>query len=143
MDSKAIIVETTVNAPVSVVWQALTDKAKMKEWYFELEEFKPEEDFKFQFYGGTDERQYLHLCKIIEVNPEKKLSHTWMYENVATETTVTWELDADRDNTRIRLTHEGVDNFPADNKDFAKENFVQGWTHIVKTALKDYVEKSL
>jgi uncharacterized protein YndB with AHSA1/START domain len=143
MTSDPIVVETVVNAPASIVWQALTNKAKMKEWYFDLEAFKPEEGFTFQFYGGTEERQYLHLCKVVEAIPEKKISHTWMYENVPTQTKVTWELTGEDNSTSIRLIHEGVEGFPADNRDFAKENFVAGWTHIVKTALKDYVEKSL
>ncbi len=93
--NEPIVVEANINAPASLVWQALTDKAGMKEWYFNLEEFKAEVGFKFQFYGGTEDKQYLHLCTIIEVIPEKKLSHTWMYENVTTETIVTWKLAGD------------------------------------------------
>jgi uncharacterized protein YndB with AHSA1/START domain len=142
MNSDPIVVETVVNAPASVVWQALTNKDKMKNWYFDLKEFRPEIGFVFQFYGGVEERQYLHLCKVIEAIPAKKLSHTWMYENVPTETIVTWELTSDNNETTVKVTQVGVDNFPTDNKDFARENFVAGWTHIVKTALKDYVEKS-
>lgn len=143
MTPGSIVVETEVNATATTVWQALTDKTKMKQWYFDLAEFRADEGFTFQFYGGTDEKQYLHLCKIIEVIAGKKLSHTWVYENVPIETIVTWELtETGQNTTKVKLTHQGVENFPADNKDFARENFVQGWTHIVTTALKDYVESA-
>ena len=30
----------------------------MKQWYFDLAEFKPEVGFKFQFMGGTEDNQY-------------------------------------------------------------------------------------
>jgi uncharacterized protein YndB with AHSA1/START domain len=141
MNSEPIIVETIVNAQATVIWNALTDKEQMKKWYFDLEEFEATKGFKFQFYGGTEDRQYLHLCEVVEVVTGNKLSHTWMYESVPIETTVTWELFAkDDDQTTVRLTHHGVEKFPADNKDFARENFVQGWTQIVKLSLKNFVE---
>ena len=37
----AVIVERTLNAPVAQVWKALTDVDQMREWYFDLKEFKP------------------------------------------------------------------------------------------------------
>ena len=141
MNAEPIIVETEVNAPADYVWQAITDSSKMRDWYFDLTDFQAKEGFTFQFYGGTEEKQYLHYCKVMEVMPGKKLSHSWMYENVPVETIVTWELFGTGNTTLVRLTHFGVENLPADNKDFASENFVAGWTHLVKTALKDYIEK--
>ena len=40
----------------------------------------------------------------------------------------------------LKLTHEGLDNFPA-TPDFAYENFVAGWNEIIGKLLKDYLEK--
>ena len=57
-----VIKEVTIDAPVDRVWKAITDKEDMKQWYFDLENFEPKPGFKFQFYGGTEEHQYLHLC---------------------------------------------------------------------------------
>jgi hypothetical protein len=34
----------------------------------------------------------------------------------------------------------GLETFPASNPDLAKENFVEGWTHIVGKALKEFIE---
>ena len=45
------------------------------------------------------------------------------------------------DNTRLKLTHEGLETFPADNPDFAKESFTKGWTYMVGTALPGFAEK--
>jgi hypothetical protein len=44
--------------------------------------------------------------------------------------------------TRLKLTHEGLETFPQDNPDFAKESFTAGWTEIIGTLLKQYLEKA-
>ena len=43
--------------------------------------------------------------------------------------------------TRVKLTHEGLETFPP-LADFAKENFVAGWTDIVGKNIKEFVEKN-
>lgn len=50
----------------------------MKQWYFDIKEFKPEVGFEFQFYGGTEEKRYLHLCKNLEAQEtEIQLALRW------------------------------------------------------------------
>ena len=53
---------------------------------------------------------------------------------------VTFEVFAEGDKTKLQLTHKGVETFPASNRDFAKENFVAGWEHIVGISLKEFLE---
>jgi uncharacterized protein YndB with AHSA1/START domain len=142
MKNEPIIVERTFDAPSSKVWQAITDNNLMKQWYFELADFKPVAGFEFQFYGGPEDgTQYLHLCKVTEVVTGKKLAYSWRYDGYKGNTVVTFELFDEGNKTMIKLTHEGVETFPESNKDFAKANFVTGWTYIVGTSLKDFVEK--
>src|SRR5437016_3007348 len=92
ISSSPIIVEETYNTPAEKVWTAITDKNEMKQWYFPLAAFKPEVGFSFQFYGGTEDKQYLHLCKVTEVIPNKKISYTWKYDGYAGSSLVTFEL---------------------------------------------------
>ena len=142
MKQEPIVVEQTYKASVAEVWEALTNKEEMKEWYFDLEEFRPEVGFKFQFLAGTEEKKFLHLCRITEVLFRKKIAYTWAYDGVPVETVVSFELfEEGPDQTKVRLTHVGVDQFPADNKDLARGNFVEGWNAIIGTNLKNYVEK--
>ena len=54
---------------------------------------------------------------------------------------VSFELEALDNKTLLRLTHTGVETFAAGGSDFSKENFMEGWNHIINTALKDYVEE--
>jgi uncharacterized protein YndB with AHSA1/START domain len=143
MKNEPIVKEITINAPVSKVWKAITDKDEMKHWYFDLEAFKPEVGFEFQFYGGSEEKQYLHLCKITEVEPGKTLIYSWKYDGYPGESFVTFELFAEGDDTtRVRLTHTGVESFAGNGPDFAVTSFTAGWNEIIGTSLKDYIEKT-
>lgn len=141
MNDKPIVVERLFGAPVSKVWKAITDKDEMKTWYFDLAEFKTEPGFKFQFAGGPPHKQYLHLCEITEVIPEKKLTHSWQYDGYAGNSFVSFELFEQQDKTLLQLTHKGIETFPAENKDFAIANFEQGWNEIIHTFLKNYLEQ--
>ena len=140
MESKPIVVETTVNAPASRIWHAITDKEAMKSWYFDMPAFSPEVGNKFEFTGENDGRKYYHLCTVKEVIPNKKLSHSWRYDGYEGDSLVTWELNEAGDQTRVKLTHEGLETFPP-IPDFARNNFVEGWTYILNKSLKEFVEK--
>ena len=139
MKAEPFIIERTYNAPVRKVWKAITDKDDMKQWYFDLAEFKPEVGFEFTFTGGKDEVEYLHLCKITQVVPFKKLTYSWRYAGFEGISYVTWELFDEDGKTRLKLTHAGLESFPP-IPDFAKENFVQGWTEITGKNLKEFVD---
>ena len=143
MNTDPIVVENIIDAPVSQVWNAITNKDEMKQWYFDIAEFELKKGFRFMFYGGDENKQYAHFCEIKEVIPEKKLSYTWSYENVPVETLVTFELSQEGPGkTKVKLTHSGVENFPADMPEYAKENFIGGWNHIIGKALPGYFEKN-
>lgn len=137
-----IQLEKILQAPIHLVWEAITDKHKMKQWYFDLAEFKPEIGFEFKFTGGPEDGvQYLHICEITEVVNEKKLTYSWRYDGYEGISYVTFELFEDGTNTKLKLTHSGLETFPANNKDFAKENFVAGWNHIINTSLVEFLNK--
>ena len=141
MSEQSIIVERVYDAPVEKVWKAITDKDEMKQWYFELTEFKPEPGFRFQFTGGPDEgTQYLHLCEIKEVVNEKKLTYSWAYDGYPGFSLVTFELFPQGNKTLLKLTHNGVETFASAGPDFYKSNFVEGWNSIINTSLTNYVE---
>ena len=137
-----VIVERTYDAPASIIWKALTDSTEMKKWYFDIPVFKPEVGFKFQFYGqGKSGEKFLHLCEVTDVSKNKLLRHTWRYDGYEGVSYVTWELSDENGKTKVTVTHEGLDTFPkTPHDDFARESFVQGWSHILGTSLKKYLE---
>ena len=135
-----VVLERTFNAPIARVWQALTDVDQMREWYFNLKEFKPEVGFEFGFVVEHEGNTYDHRCRITEIIPQKKIAYTWRYHGREGDSLVTIELVAQGDKTRLKLTHEGLDTFPK-SAAFARENFEKGWTAIIGTELKQFVEE--
>ena len=140
MNTPPLVVERVFNAPIEKVWKAITEKEEMKQWYFDLAEFKAEVGFEFRFYGGPPEKQYLHLCKVTEVVPGNKLTYSWRYDGYEGNSFVTFELFAEGKTTRVKLTHAGLETFPKENPDFARKNFAEGWTDLIGRSLKSYLE---
>ena len=138
-NSGDFVIERVFNAEISKVWEAITDKDIMKKWYFDLKEFKPEVGFKFSFVGGEPPKEYIHLCEIVEVLVGKKLAYTWVYEGIAGVSTVIFELESVGPNTKLKLTHKGLQSFPSNNPDFAKKNFEMGWTDIIGRSLSEFL----
>src|SRR5438309_9512004 len=136
---EAVVIERTFNAPVPRVWKALTDVDEMRRWYFELKEFKPEVGFEFEFSVEHKGMTYHHLCKITEMIPQKKLAYTWRYKGHEGDSLVTFELAADGGKTRLKLTHQGLETFPK-TAAFARKNFEAGWTAIIGSELKQFLE---
>jgi len=142
MNNEPLVIERTYNAPIAKVWKAISDNAEMKKWYFDIADFKPEVGFEFEFSGQDKEgKEKRHLCKVMEVVPGKKLTYSWRYDGFEGNSFVTFELSAEGETTKLKLTHAGLETFPVvAGTPFAKENFAAGWTYITGTSLKQFVE---
>ncbi|MDN3580030.1 SRPBCC family protein [Mucilaginibacter flavus] len=140
MSTAPFVIERTYHAPVDKVWDAITNPDKMREWYFNVSDFKTDVGFEFEFTAGDDTKQYRHLCRVTKVIPGSTIAYTWQYDEYPGDSEVTWELFPDGDGTLLRLTHAGLETFP-DLPSFKRESFAGGWTHITGISLKDYVDK--
>jgi uncharacterized protein YndB with AHSA1/START domain len=138
-----VVVERTFDAPIERVWDAISNNDAMKQWYFKLPEFRAEVGFEFEFKGAPPGKEpFLHKCKVVEVIPGKKLAYSWRYEGWQGISTVAIELFAEGKQTKLRLTHSGLDSFAINNNpDLGAHNFVAGWTDIIGRSLKEFVEK--
>jgi uncharacterized protein YndB with AHSA1/START domain len=137
-----VVVERVLSASVARVWKALTEVDQMREWYFDLKEFKPAVGFEFDFVVEHEGNSYHHLCRITEIVPDKKIAYTWRYKGEPGDSLVTIELFPERNMTRLRLTHEGLETFPK-TPAYARKNFEAGWTAIIGTELKKFVEERI
>lgn len=137
--STTVTLERTFDAPVAAVWKALTDVNQMREWFFDLKTFNPEPGFSFEFTVEHEGNVFEHLCQIQEVDPLRKIAYTWRYKGHPGNSLVTFELFPEGEKTRLKLTHEGLDSFPK-TPQFARENFNQGWTALIGTSLKEFLE---
>jgi len=141
---KKVIKELVYRASPEKIWNAITVREEMKIWYFELAEFRPEVGFEFRFWGGTEQRQYLHICEITEVVSGRKLCHTWSYDGIQGLTNLCFEISPTNDvNSKLKLSHSGFETFPADNPDLDPKNFEEGWNYILGTSLKNYLDSGL
>lgn len=143
MKNEPVIVEHVYNAPIERVWQAITDLEKMRQWYFPiLTEFEPEVGFETRFDVNSNGKTCSHIWKITEVVPGEKISYEWKYDGYPGNSLVSFELFNNDGKTRIVLTHEKLESFRNDiHPKLAKQNFVNGWTHFIGSALKDFVEQ--
>jgi uncharacterized protein YndB with AHSA1/START domain len=142
MDKQPLIVERTFNAPVQKVWKAITEADSMRQWYFDIQSFKPEVGFAFQFTSDMEGRPYIHECEVTEAIPYKKISYSWSYKGFAGVTSVSFELFDEEGKTRLVLTHAGLHNFPANVPDLERRHFVQGWNYFLDERLKAFVEEN-
>ncbi len=141
MIAKPFVLERIFDAPVNLVWQAITQRELMKQWYFDLAEFKAEVGFQFEFPGGpSPEKQYIHCCEVTEVVFEKKLTYSWAYKGYEGKSFLTFELWPENEKTKLVLTHANIETFPSSNPDFALHNFEGGWNHIMNISLKEFLE---
>jgi uncharacterized protein YndB with AHSA1/START domain len=143
MEAKPLIVECSYNVPIERIWTAITDKEQMKEWYFELDEFRAEKGFIFHFTVGDDKIQYLHECEVLVADAPDKLIYSWTYpEHNNGYSVVTWELfDQGENCTLLKLTHTGLDSFPQESANFALSGFKAGWNFILGESLAKYLKK--
>ncbi len=97
----------------------------------------------FSLKAALTTESYLHLCKITEVIPGKKLSYSWRYDGYPGNSFVTFELFEEGNQTRLKLTHKNLESFGTDNPDLARENFEEGWDAIIGKSIKEYLEKTI
>jgi uncharacterized protein YndB with AHSA1/START domain len=139
--AEPFVIERTFDAPVALVWKAISNKNDMQQWYFDLAEFRPEEGFEFEFTVEHEGMKHCHRCRVTDVIPQKRLAYTWRYEGHPGDSLVTLELLSEGKKTRLRLTHIGLETFPP-LPSFARKNFSRGWTQLIGTSLKEFVEKN-
>lgn len=138
--STPLIKEFVYNAPTEKVWLALTNKDKMKEWYFpQLQKFEPKVGFKFQF--DDDNAQYTKEWIVTKVTEGKTLAHNWAYKGYPGNSEVIFELFSKGDKTKLRVTQTGLDSFP-DHPHFKRERFEWGWDNLLGNNLKHLLEKN-
>lgn len=138
-----VVMEKELDMTVDRVWTAITNKEQLKQWYFSIDDFKPEVGFRFSFAGqGHRGEQYIHLCTITEVIPQQKLQYSWQYKDHPGYSLVSFELSAVGNKTLLRLTHHGLETFPQDSPDFAWKSFNGGWNEIIGKMLPQFLEQA-
>lgn len=136
-----IIVEQVFNSSPERIWKAITEKDQMIQWFFDnIESFVPETGFKTQFNVKSGGRDFLHLWELKVVVPYQEITYHWKYEGYPGESTVTFELIKQNDQTLLRLTHAGNEGFPQDIPEFSRQSCYGGWDYFICQRLKAYLD---
>lgn len=142
MSKEPIYIERTFNVSAEEIWNALTNRDAMKEWYFDIPDFELTEGKSFSFYESGGDKKFLHTGEILEVKPLELLKYTWKHPEQSNGTSyVTWQLVPRRDATMVKLTHEDVDRFADAGPEFARENYETGWSEILGKSLYNFLIK--
>jgi uncharacterized protein YndB with AHSA1/START domain len=132
------VIERTYPQPVAAVWKAVSTREAIEKWFFDFVGFQLEVGNEFSFQVEHDGFKFDHRCTVAEIVPGKKLAYTWGYHDHGGESLVTIELFPDGEGTRLRLTHEGLDNFEK-RPEFERKNFARGWTSLIGGELPKYL----
>lgn len=142
-NDEPIIVEASFKSPVETVWNSITAIDLMRQWYFEnIPSFKAEVGFKTQFNVISEGRNFLHMWEITEVVPLKRIAYSWKFNEYAGEGLVVFELSAQNDLTKLKLTNSVLESFPDGIPEFTRESCIGGWEYFIQHRLKEYLEKS-
>ncbi len=138
-----VVVEHTYNAPIETVWKAITEVEHLKKWFIEgIDSFEAKPGFTTEFTVKNKGKDYVHLWEVLDVVPGKKIAVEWKFGGYAGSSIATMELFEEKQGTRLRLTHEGLETYPRDAEDLARGCFAEGWTELVNQSLRKYVEQA-
>lgn len=138
---KPLVLEHHYKASAARLWQALVDPEEVRQWYFDIPDFKAVVGHAFSFTGGDETRQYVHHCVVTDVVPEQKLAYSWRYKGIPGDSHVTFEIFPEAGGgTCLRITHSGIESFPGDRlADFSPASFTGGWTYFLREALTKHL----
>jgi uncharacterized protein YndB with AHSA1/START domain/ketosteroid isomerase-like protein len=136
-----VIKELTLQAPVEKVWKAIVRKKKMKDWFFDIRKFKPEEGLRFKIVERINGRKYPVSCEVKEVQKDKKLSYSWRYDDYPGETRVSFILTPEGERTRLKFTHSGLEKISGAGNGISVKKQAEKWNKVLGSTLKKQVEK--
>jgi len=116
-----------IDVPPGVVFHALTDADQMERWIGSRGSIDPKPGGKIDFGWG------MGPIKILEIEPDKKLSYSWQWEGEP-QSVATWSLDGSGGKTRLSIVQSG---FAPDRNG---EDYYIGWYKFV-SRLKTMLEQ--
>ena len=121
----AIAFEFDLQHPPEKVWRALTDPTLLTDWLLPVTGFSlaPSTAFTFktQAFPGWDGTVN---CRVLEVEPLRKLSYSWVVGDMTLNTVVTFTLTPTASGTRLHLVQSGFK--PDQKQNFGGARY--GWT---------------
>lgn len=102
-----------LKASLDKVWRHLTDKELLARWFHEVDQDLTDKvSFQYLSFHSDKEDRKLMWGDVLELDPPRKLVHTFTHEWLkGVITTVTWDLLEVDGGTQLTMTHEGITAF--------------------------------
>lgn len=115
----------TLPHPLPRVWAALTTADALRDWLMESD-FEPRvgKEFRFICPPSPGIRGYVE-CKVLELEPMRRIVWSWLGTDEGEPTTVTIELEAVDAGTKLTLRHRG------DTTRDVRDRTAVGWTQKI------------
>ncbi len=135
-----IEVRASFDQPAEIVWPAITQREEMVQWYFEqLHAFEPRVGFETSFKVSSGGRSFIHLWRVTEVVPGRKISYAWLHPDYPGRGQVSFQLESNGQKTDLSLYFWGIESFPQHIPEFTRESCEAGWTYFIKQRLGEYL----
>jgi uncharacterized protein YndB with AHSA1/START domain len=119
--------EMTVDAPRETVWRYLEDPKLLAAWLMR-NTFNGKVGEEFQFFARpSHDWDGVLNCRLVELDPPRKVAFTWDANDINGETLVTIELFEEADATRLRLIHSRFERAALDVDEIVRRHDA-GWT---------------
>jgi uncharacterized protein YndB with AHSA1/START domain len=113
--------EVDIEAPPETVFETLIDPEKLALYIAPDPVVEPEVGGRYDYGWGEGP------VKILELEPNQKLSHSWQWDRTGEpETVVTWLLEGSEGKTRLTLVHSGF------APDRSMEDYQVGWLDFLQ-----------
>jgi uncharacterized protein YndB with AHSA1/START domain len=114
----------------------------MPKWFFgSINDFEPKVVFSTTFNVSSGGKNYLHVWRVMEAVPNRRLTLEWRYGGIPGASFVTFELTPSGEGTHLKLTHRGLDAFPQDDPALTRESGVNGWNYFICQQLKTFLNE--
>jgi uncharacterized protein YndB with AHSA1/START domain len=132
LDESPVVIERIYGVPINIVWKAITEIDQMKQWYMPvIPAFEARVGFETRFSVTHEGAEFPHIWKVTEVVPGKKIAYTWQFPGHPGESLATFELFAEGESTRLKLTHSGLETHGGKTYEpLSRKNFNWGWNEL-------------
>jgi uncharacterized protein YndB with AHSA1/START domain len=120
--------ELFIKASPQRVFQALTNKEDLERWFVTQAEIERRSGGAIRF-EWDPESKLVETGKILAYEPPSRFTYTWEARG-SSPTTITFELSAENDGTRLHLTHTGIGE--GDDWDRYYAGISRGWPAHLK-----------
>ena len=142
-DEEPVVVSQGYPCAAALLWAAITDIERMRQWYFDsIPEFRAEVGFKTRFDVDTGERIFPHCWEVVEVDPGRKIAYSWNFDGYPGASVSIFEVSGGETSSKLTLTCVVNENFPDDVPEFTRESCLGGWNYFIKESLKSYLVKA-